>query len=734
MSEPRAANVGLMALNSKAGMEGLDKDKVNAIISEASKGSKFYAKKCADQVRLDLQIAEMQGALAKLSVEELSTARVAADSLISSLRRERDTSRTIVHVDMDMFYAAVEMRDRPHLGEVPMAVGGMGMLCTSNYRARKYGVRAAMPGFIALKLCPSLVIVPTDMEKYAGVAKLVREVFTKYDPNFCPMSLDEAYLDITDLVSQTEGEEKERVESIVSRMREEIKDATGGLTASAGIACNTLLSKVCSDMNKPDGQYLLPPVEEDILTFVSKLPIRKVGGIGNVQEQLLKAIGVETCADIYTKRAEVKLLFSELSFQFYMQVSQGISATTVTAPEERERKSISQETTFRGTSDRAELLEILGELARGLASDMDEKGLLGTSLTLKVKTEDFQVKSKVCQLPELSCEESSLLPAARALLTQLLEALQGQPLRLMGLRMAELRHKDEVAGRARQTNIHSFFKEGQREETNPVYTCPVCQLHMKNLSALNKHIEACLPEDSQAPLTQAPIPQVENSNSSLKSPKESGEKGFFRKIMMVKADRKGTCIKTSPLKNSSKDPVTNSLLTLSNPEPESDSKPESSSETFCFLCPVCEIDQLDLQALNAHIDHCLERSDQCQSEEIENFPNNLGDVALDVKINVPRNCDDINPTQSEDLKLDSAIHCPVCGTTLNGSEIVISRHVDDCLSRKEVKAVISADNFGSKSTKRKSSDSNDINKTSKGKKLKLGKPPLTLDLFYSRAK
>ena len=117
--------------------------------------------------------------------------------LVNCLRKQRDLTRTIVHVDMDMFYAAVEMRDNPALAGVPMAVGGMGMLSTSNYAARKFGVRAAMPGFIAKKLCPELVIVPGNMEKYAGVSEVVRGVFREYDPNFAPMSLDEAYLDIT---------------------------------------------------------------------------------------------------------------------------------------------------------------------------------------------------------------------------------------------------------------------------------------------------------------------------------------------------------------------------------------------------------------------------------------------------------------------------------------------------------------------------------------------------------
>merc|ERR1740137_65471 len=155
----------------------------------------------------------------------------------------------------------------------------MGMLSTSNYLARKFGVRAAMPGFIGKKLCPGLVIVPTNMEKYAEVAEIVRGVFKEYDPNFAPMSLDEAYLDITHMLESNDSQVT--AWSLVNEMRGKICERTG-LTASAGIAPNCLLAKVCSDMNKPNGQHQLLHNSQDILEFVSTLSIRKVGGVGNV--------------------------------------------------------------------------------------------------------------------------------------------------------------------------------------------------------------------------------------------------------------------------------------------------------------------------------------------------------------------------------------------------------------------------------------------------------------------
>ena len=146
----------------------------------------------------------------------------------------------------DAFYAAVEERDQPSLKDQPMAVGGMGMLSTSNYLARKYGVRAGMPGFIGKKLCPTLKIVPPNFEKYKAVSSIIRQVFKEYDPGFCPMSLDEAYLDITEYL---DTHSNLRASEVVEEMRAKIFQNTQ-LTASAGISLNTMLAKICSDLNK----------------------------------------------------------------------------------------------------------------------------------------------------------------------------------------------------------------------------------------------------------------------------------------------------------------------------------------------------------------------------------------------------------------------------------------------------------------------------------------------------
>ena len=164
--------------------------------------------------------------------------------------------------------------------------------------------------------------------------------------------------------------------------------------ASAGIAPNTLLAKVSSDQNKPNGQFRLEPTAEAVTEFVRALPIRKVSGIGNVTEQLLGALDVKTCQDLFDKRGEVKLLFSDISFNSFLRTSLGISSTRLLGWTERERKSISTETTFRDTSDPAELAETCSGLCQELAADLAKHDLQGKAVTLKIKTHRFKIKTK----------------------------------------------------------------------------------------------------------------------------------------------------------------------------------------------------------------------------------------------------------------------------------------------------------------------------------------------------
>ncbi|CAE1249588.1 POLK [Acanthosepion pharaonis] len=294
-----------MALNDhKAGMQNLDREKINQIIYEASKGSKFFENEKKKDEQVNQRIVEQQKKIATITEYELAAAEKQADIILQNLEQMRNLKRTIVHIDMDAFYAAVETRDNPSLQNKPMAVGSNSMLSTSNYVARRFGVRAAMPGFIAKKLCPQLVIIPPDFKKYTSVS---RER---------PLP---GYKSVTFGVS---------AEDAVQEMRYRIEQRTR-LTASAGIAPNTLIAKICSDQNKPNGQFSVPYSREAIEEFMRDLPIRKVCGIGKVTEKMLRALDIITCSHLYKQRGLLHILYSESSFEHFMRVFLGIGSTRV---------------------------------------------------------------------------------------------------------------------------------------------------------------------------------------------------------------------------------------------------------------------------------------------------------------------------------------------------------------------------------------------------------------------
>uniref|UniRef100_A0A671F9N8 DNA polymerase kappa n=1 Tax=Rhinolophus ferrumequinum TaxID=59479 RepID=A0A671F9N8_RHIFE len=433
-----------MGLNdNKAGMEGLDKEKINKIIMEATKGSRFYENELKKEKQVNQRIENMMQQKAQITSQQLRKAQLQVDRFAMELEQSRDLNNTIVHIDMDAFYAAVEMRDNPELKDKPIAVGSSSMLSTSNYHARRFGVRAAMPGFIAKRLCPQLIIVPPNFDKYRAVSREVKEILADYDPNFMAMSLDEAYLNITKHLQERQNwpEDKRKyfiktgnslendkpgkeinkasecersmspllfedsppdlqppgntfqvnteeqnnpqilqnsvvfgtsAEEVVKEIRFRIEQKTT-LTASAGIAPNTMLAKVCSDKNKPNGQYQILPNRQAVMDFIKDLPIRKVSGIGKVTEKMLKALGITTCTEIYQQRALLSLLFSETSWHYFLHISLGLGSTHLAR--DAERKSMSVERTFSEISKAEEQYSLCQELCSELAQDLQKEGL-----------------------------------------------------------------------------------------------------------------------------------------------------------------------------------------------------------------------------------------------------------------------------------------------------------------------------------------------------------------------
>eukprot|EP00124_Ichthyophonus_hoferi_P003807 Ihof_evm4s357 gene=Ihof_evmTU4s357 len=507
----------------KAGLNGFDKNKIDAIIYETSKNTPYFKneEKKAERVYNKTVGGGGDEGLGAILLQRLDVLRATGaltspslvdkvDRHVIALEAERDLTHACVHVDMDAFFASVEMRDNPALKDKPMAVGGMSMLSTANYKARQYGVRSAMPGYIALKLCPHLIMVPQHFPKYKEVSRRVGEILAKYDPDYEATSLDEAYLDITDYIIHS----AQSAEEVVTEIRRKVEEKTQ-LTMSAGIAANYRLAKVCSDLNKPNGQYSLPRDRQSVIDFVNTLPIRKAGGIGKVTEQILLALGITQCGHLYEQRQVLWHLFSPVSFDFFMRVALGLGSTE-------------REGTFHEMSSLDAMLLKCHGLCEALADDLVKNGwkvegglymalegvgnhgnnpltVQGRTVTLKLKTVDFDVRTRATTFDRMVKASEDLFDAARKLLVTEYEAGGGTlRLRLMGIRLSGLQG-NAVEKPLGQNTITSFFgSEATTDRSDQEGRgCPVCgQALPTDDDLVNKHIDDCLSKKAVQELLQ----------------------------------------------------------------------------------------------------------------------------------------------------------------------------------------------------------------------------------------
>ena len=334
--------------------------------------------------------------------------------------------RRIIHIDMDCFYAAIEERENPELRGRPVAVGGASarsVLTTANYRAREFGCRSAMPAYKALGLCPELVIVPVRFELYREVSREIRGIFTRFTERIEPLSLDEAYLDVSHLRSD--------VAVVAREIRAQIREETG-LAASAGIAPNKMLAKIASDWNKPDGQYELR--EEDIADFMRTLPVGRLWGVGPKLRERLAAMGIRDCGELQQwDRLEMTRRFGRWGVELW-ELCRGIDGREVVS--NRIRKSLSCETTFeQNLRDPAALLARLREMVEEIAADARgaHAGRVVRSRVVKVKFDDFHRTTAERAGVEIEME------VYESLLREALSRAKGRSVRLLGagVRFAE---------------------------------------------------------------------------------------------------------------------------------------------------------------------------------------------------------------------------------------------------------------------------------------------------------
>jgi DNA polymerase-4 len=345
--------------------------------------------------------------------------------------------RKIVHIDMDAFYASVEQRDDPQLRGKPVVVAWLGnrsVVCAASYEARRFGIRSAMPAVRAERLCPEAVFVPPDFLRYRAVSRLVREIFKRHTELVEPLSLDEAYLDVTE--NMTGLPTATRVaRAIRAQIREELN-----LTASAGVAPNKFLAKIASDWRKPDGLFVIQPDEVD--SFLPPLPVGRLPGVGKVTEARLEKLGIRTVGDL--RELELPALegpFGRHGLRLY-ELARGIDNSPVLP--DRPTQSVSAEDTFQHDVPLSETEPLIRRLAEKTWIASRKETRIARTVVLKLKTSDFKIltRSHTPSTPPVSCEE---LTGIALSLRERVDLDPHQRYRLVGVGLSNFRDPEQAS-------------------------------------------------------------------------------------------------------------------------------------------------------------------------------------------------------------------------------------------------------------------------------------------------
>jgi DNA polymerase IV len=379
-------------------------------------------------------------------MEERTSSRGAARSM-------NEVTRAILHIDLDAFYASIEQRDHPEYRGKPVIVGGSpdrrGVVATASYEARQYGVHSAMPSRTAQRLCPDAIFLPARFDVYRAVSQQIMAIFRRHTALFEPLSLDEAYLDMTAAVSDLE-----EAAQLAREIKWQIWEQTR-LTASAGVSSCKFLAKIASDQQKPDGLTVIPP--EEAPAFLAALPIEQFFGVGKVTAAKLRNLGIQTGADLKRLGEErLRELLGKHGSQLYR-----FACGEDDRPVEplRERKSVGKEVTLeRDLRDRGEMERILENLSTQVERHLIELGIAGKTLTLKVRWSNFELVTRATSRAQGFQLAQEMLPVLRALLSGLAD--DKRAVRLLGVIISGLISQDEIR-RARQVVTPSLWQEEQ---------------------------------------------------------------------------------------------------------------------------------------------------------------------------------------------------------------------------------------------------------------------------------
>jgi DNA polymerase-4 len=352
--------------------------------------------------------------------------------------------RKIIHIDMDAFYASVEQRDRPGIKGKPVIVGGdpnsRGVVAACSYEAREFGIHSAMASAAAYRLCPEAVFIRPRFDVYRAVSSQIREIFYGYTDLVEPLSLDEAFLDVTE---NYKGMPSATI--IARELKKKIFQRTDGLTSSAGVSFNKFLAKVASDINKPDGITVITPDMAD--EFIDKLPIRKFFGVGKVTEEKMLNLGIKNGGDLKKYKQEQLIQIFGKSGRYFYDIAHGLDDRPVEP--NRIRKSIGKETTFsEDINDTDQMLEILDDIAVKLENSLMKRDAKGRTITLKVKYFDFQSITRSATVDESADNAAVIMKHIRQLLSKTEAGIK--KVRLLGISISNFEDQKTSVGKHRQ--------------------------------------------------------------------------------------------------------------------------------------------------------------------------------------------------------------------------------------------------------------------------------------------